>query len=107
MELFYTGTSTVGTMTHDLIMSGERGDNSIKFCIVDRFKDEWERIIMSLEDFEDAYDSAIREYDMLGLNECTTLYMTNDHGKTFEVKLTLDELETLILSMENYVSCMI
>lgn len=107
MELFYTGTSTVGTATHDIIISGERGDNTIKFCIVDRFEDTWERVIMTLEEFEDAYDSAVREYDLLGLGETTVMTLVNDHGKSFHIKLELDELEILICSMENYVLSMI
>lgn len=107
MELFYTGTSTVGTATHDIIISGERGDNTIKFCLVDRFEDTWERLIMPLEDFEDAYGSAVREYHMMELGQSTAMTLINDHGEAFTIELTLDELEILICTMENYVLSMI
>lgn len=108
MELFYTGTSTVGTKTHDIIISGERGDNNIKFCIVDRFEDTWERIIMTLEEFEKLYELWNVEYYRMASNETTNLTLFREKSGTFiTCKLTEDELDTLLYSMENYVYCML
>lgn len=108
MELFYTGTATVKTATHDIIIKGERGDNTIKMCLVDRFEDDWETRTMSLEEFEKLYDLCNEEYYRMGSYEKTNFTMFREKTGTFlTCKLTEDDLDSLLYSMENFVSSII
>ena len=105
MELFYTGTATVSVDTHDIIISGERGSNTIKICLVDRFWNDWQTNTMSLEEFEKLYDVYNVEYYRMTSNDTTDITLFSEKSGTLvSCTLTEDELDDLLDVMEIFIA---